>query len=256
VPLPAKPPGYPIESVGNALRLLLLFRERTSIRVAEASDELGVVRSTAHRLLAMLQYFEFVRQDAETKDYRAGPALWDIGLAVVRNMDLLAHMPPYLEEVAERTGETSHLVVLQGTEVRFIAGVESSAPLRTGTRVGDTYPAYATSSGKVLLAALPDARIFELYADESLAPLTGRTLTTRAALLRELRAVRRKGFGASFEENEPDICAVSVAVPDVGQPIRCALSVSAPVSRLTRRAAPRIAETLREIAERAAADLR
>lgn len=251
-----KQPGYPLESVGNALRLLLLFRERTSIRVAEASEELGVSRSTAHRLLAMLQHFDLVRQEPGSKAYRAGPALWEIGLAVVRNMDLLSSMPPYLDAAVEATGETAHLVVLQGPDVRFIAGAESSAPLRTGTRVGDTYPAYATSGGKVLLAGLPDERVEALYPGEKLRRLTERTISSRAELKRALRRTERLGYGTSFEENEPDICAVSVPLPDLGQTVRCALGISAPVSRLRRRDAPQAASALRLVAEQAARDLR
>jgi DNA-binding IclR family transcriptional regulator len=252
----SKKPGYPIESVGNALQLLLLFRERPSIRVAEASEELGVGRSTAHRLLAMLQHFDLVRQDAGSKEYRAGPALWEIGLAAVGNLDLLSSMPPYLEEAVEATGETAHLVALQGADVRFIAGAESKAPLRTGTRVGDTYPAYATSGGKVLLASLPEERVQALYPKEELETLTGRTITTRTELMRELRRTARRGYGTSFEENEADICAVSVPLPDLGQSIRCALGISAPVSRLRRRDAPAVAAALRDVADRAGRELR
>jgi DNA-binding IclR family transcriptional regulator len=76
-------PAYPIESVGNALALLLLYKDRQAIRVAEASNALGVARSTAHRLLAMLQHFGFVRQNARSRAYHAGPALVEIGMAVI-----------------------------------------------------------------------------------------------------------------------------------------------------------------------------
>ena len=69
------PPMYPIESVDNALQLLLLFREQSSLRVADASRTLGVAPSTAHRLISMLQYHGFVTQDPRTKAYRAGAAL-------------------------------------------------------------------------------------------------------------------------------------------------------------------------------------
>ena len=79
-----KPPAYPIESVDNALQLLLLFREQSTLRVADASRTLGVAPSTAHRLISMLQYHGFVQQDPRSKAYRAGTALAQIGLAVVR----------------------------------------------------------------------------------------------------------------------------------------------------------------------------
>src|SRR5215475_12021196 len=77
-------PAYPIASVDKALRLLMLFREQTTVRLSEASAHLGVAHSTAHRLLAMLAYHGFVRQERDTKAYVAGPALIEVGLAVVR----------------------------------------------------------------------------------------------------------------------------------------------------------------------------
>ncbi len=86
----AKAPRYPINSVDNALKLLLMFREQQVIRVSEASATLGVGRSTAHRLLAMLEFHGFIEQDADTKAYRSGPALAEIGLAIVQSMDFRA----------------------------------------------------------------------------------------------------------------------------------------------------------------------
>src|SRR5437899_96074 len=83
-----KVPTYPIGSVNNALRLLLMFRDHPLIRVSEAGVALGVAPSTAHRLLAMLEYHGFVQQDEETRGYRSGPALVDIGLTAVRSIDV------------------------------------------------------------------------------------------------------------------------------------------------------------------------
>ena len=66
-------PIYPIGSVDSAMRLLLMIGERDRVRIAEAAKELGVARSTAHRLMQMLLYHGFVRQDPESKAYVAGP---------------------------------------------------------------------------------------------------------------------------------------------------------------------------------------
>src|SRR5450432_2337348 len=99
-------PQYPIESVDNALRLLLMFRDRGEIRLSEAREALGVAQSTAHRLMAMLAYHDFVRQDPGSRAYRAGPALIDVGLSVVRAMDIRAIARPHLEALMQQVGET------------------------------------------------------------------------------------------------------------------------------------------------------
>ncbi|MDQ3714443.1 MAG: IclR family transcriptional regulator, partial [Actinomycetota bacterium] len=226
----AKPPRYPINSVDNALKLLLMFRETQLIRVSEASAALDVGRSTAHRLLAMLEYHGFIQQDAATKAYRSGPALTEIGLAIVRSMDIRQQLRPHLEQLRDDLGETVHLMVLQGTESLFLDSVESFKALRTSSRIGRSYPAHATSGGKVLLAELTPERLAELY---PAGKLTAGSPKTRTDLERELDLVRKRGYGSNRGETEPDVAAVAVAIRSAfGRPT-AAIAVSAPVSRLS-----------------------
>jgi len=249
------PPRYPISSVDNALKLLLLFREQRTIRVAEASESLGVVRSTAHRLLAMLQYRGLVQQDLDTKAYAAGPALVDIGLSVVRRMDLRRHVHPYLERLSSELGETIHLMTLVDGDCLFIDSVESPKAVRTSSRLGLTFPAHATSGGKVLLAELTPTRLAELYPSEQLAGLTSRSITTRDELLRELETVREQGYGMNRGESEDDLCAVAVLVRNAFGQARGAIAVSTPLSRFDEAAVPSHVERMRRMADEAGAQL-
>lgn len=248
-------PRYPIASVDNALKLLLLFREQRTIRVAEASEALGVVRSTAHRLLAMLQYRGFVQQDPETKAYRSGPALVDIGLSIMRQMDIRVDIRPHLEEISSELGETVHLIVLEGANAIFLDSVESTKALRTSSRVGRSYPAHTTSGGKVLLAELSPTQLDELYPSERLPALTPQSLKRRTDLVRELAHVRELGYGTNRAESEPDVAAVAVPVRNALGQARAAIAVSAPVSRLAESAVPGIAAALQRIADEAGARL-
>jgi IclR family acetate operon transcriptional repressor len=243
------PPAYPIASVDNALRLLLLFRERDSIRIAEASTELGVVRSTAHRLLAMLQYHDFVRQNAETKAYEAGPALWDIGTSVVRSTDLLAEVRPTLEEIVEEVGETAHVGLLQGQVLRCVAGVETLRSLRTASQVGMTWPAQATAMGRVLLAELPAERLRSLYGGGALEQGPSHAARSLDELADVLEQVRSQGYAVGRDEIDADITEVAVAQRNGAGLVRCALAVSAPSSRLGGKRVPGIAAALAKKAE-------
>ncbi|MDP9260691.1 MAG: helix-turn-helix domain-containing protein, partial [Actinomycetota bacterium] len=92
----ARRPVYPIASVGNALTLLTLLGERERVRVADAAAELGTARSTAHRLLAMLEYHGFAQQDPATRAYVSGPALIEAGLGALGNLDIRAFARPVL----------------------------------------------------------------------------------------------------------------------------------------------------------------
>src|SRR5262249_8034788 len=148
-------PRYPIESVDNAIQLLLALHERGSITVLDGSRLLGVARSTAHRLLAMLQYRGLVQQDPVLKTYLPGPVLIEIGLSAVRNIDIRGQVRPHLEHLVQDVGETAHLVVRRGASVMFVDCVESDRALRAGSRPGTPLPAPRTASGKVLPAAPP-----------------------------------------------------------------------------------------------------
>lgn len=251
----ADEPRYPINSVDNALRLLLFFRERPLLRVAEASESLGVVRSTAHRLLAMLQYHGFVQQDPVSKAYRAGPSLVDIGLSTVREMDLRRHLRPYLERLSLEVGETVHLMELHGADAIFLDSVETSRALRTSSRVGRSYPAHTTSGGKVLLAELPPAQLAELYPAEHLSTVTDRSIRTLKGLLQELDLVRSRGYSTNRGESEVDVAAIAVPLRDAFGQARAAIAVSGPVSRLGDDDAPTIAEAASRIAAEASVSL-
>jgi DNA-binding IclR family transcriptional regulator len=243
-----QPPAYPIESVDNALRLLLVFREQSSLRVAEAARSLGVAPSTAHRLLAMLQYHGFVSQDPETKAYRAGSALTDIGLSVVREMDVRSLARPALESLAAETAETVHLAVLDGGDVLFLDSVEGTQVVRVGSRIGVRLPAHVTSLGKVILAHLPKERIASLYPSEILPGRTPDSIVKRKVLLRSLGQVADQGYAVNEGESEEELGAVGVPILTPSGVPAAAISVSAPRARFDARLVERALPPLRAAA--------
>jgi DNA-binding IclR family transcriptional regulator len=248
-----KPPTYPIESVDNALQLLLLFREQSTLRVADASRTLGVAPSTAHRLISMLQYHGFVEQDPRSKVYRAGAALAEIGLAVVRAMDVRAIARPVMERLSSDLNETVHLAVLDRNEVIFLESVESRYIVRVGSRVGMRLPAHMTALGKVLLALLPDDRLAELYPEEPLPRGARASVVKRKALFKSLKQIARDGYAVSVGEIESDVAAVAAPIRTPSGQVTAAMSVAVPVSRFSdqfaARAVPRLAAAIAEVRE-------
>jgi IclR family transcriptional regulator, acetate operon repressor len=240
-------PSYPISSVDNALRLLLLFRERKSVRLTEACAYLGVAHSTAHRLLAMLIHYGFVRQDPQTRAYRPGPTLIEIGLAAVQRMDVRAEARPFLERLSEEFEETVHLVTLEGNQVRFLDSVESQRALRVAARTGKVLPAHCTSAGKALLASLSDEEVAGRYPDGRLETQTGQSLRTSRALGAALEEVRAQGYATNSEESEEGVGSVAIAlVNSAGQAV-AAVAVALPVSRFNPRVEKHIVRALREV---------
>ncbi len=225
-------PQYPIESVDNALKVLLLLGEEPKLRLTDVSRYLGVASSTAHRLLAMLQYRGFVRQDATTRSYVPGPTLDGLAFGVLRRLDVRTRARPVLERLNGDLEETVHLGRLEGSNVHFIDSVESARALRVGGRLGKSMPAHCTSTGKALLSELPDEEVLRLYPEEQLVRLTAHSIGTRTALLADLARIRERGYSQSIEEAEEGVSSVAVALRSTQSP-RLAINVSAPLSRMT-----------------------
>ncbi|MEW2358871.1 IclR family transcriptional regulator [Spirillospora sp. NPDC029432] len=245
-----KPP-YALTSVDNVLLLIHLLRDQGQVKVSEAARELGIARSTAHRLLAMLVYRDFAVQDGN-HNYLPGPflAMGPGGATPVRELRAVAQ--PHMEDLCQRVQETVNLMVRVGAEVRFIASVESVRVLHVGDRRGTILPAHRASGGKALLAELPPDRLAELYAPDAL-PAAERT-----RLLRELDLVRAHGHGVNMEETEEGVSAIGAAVHDGQGTAVAALSIAAPSTRFrgdrVELFARELARTVREV-ERGLKDL-
>lgn len=249
-------PSYPIGSVDSALRLLLMIGEQRRVRIAEASKELNVARSTAHRLMQMLQYHGFVRQDPESKAYTAGPVLISMGLQIVSNLDVRAIARPFVEALVAEVEETVHLLALQPpAEVLCLDSVESPRAVRVGERTGMVLPAFASAAGRAILAQLPIERVHEMFPNPRLPKLHPNTISTRAELDRELEVTRERGYAVQRSETESDVSAVAAHIPDrQGRP-SFAITIAVPSSRLTDEQVPDLGKAVIRAAEQAAAAL-
>lgn len=226
----SKLPHYAIESVNNALRLLLLFHDREALRVTDASAELGVARSTAHRLLMTLAHQGFVQQERNSRSYRAGPALmefsfWSAGLSEIRDA-----ARPYMVELSRELEETMNLIILEGDNIRFLDSVECDRAVRVTGRTGRLLPVHATAGGKVLLAALSSEDAPSL-STLSLKRMTSSTITSRTAFHEELEDVRRLGYAINRGESLDGLHAAAVGIVDNSGRSIAALAVSVPADR-------------------------
>ncbi|MBO0683533.1 MAG: IclR family transcriptional regulator [Candidatus Dormibacteraeota bacterium] len=247
-----------LSSVGHALQVLVLLRDRQAVRVHEVSEALGLARSTAHRLLTTLQTHGFVVQEGNRGAYRVGPALVDVGLAALQGLDVRRAAHPILVSLSRQLRETVSLVVLEDDRIRFLDSIESTEDVRVASRMGVSLPAHTSAGGKALLADLRVDELRRIYPDEPLQTPTPRSIPSRSQLERELEMVNARGYATNFEESTPEISAVGLLIPNRNGLPAAALAVSAPASRLPedrvpaivaeiRRAAAEIDQTLRAI---------
>lgn len=241
-------PSYPIESVNSALTLLTLLRDRASIGVTEASKILGVAPSTAHRLFQMLRYHEFMEQDSTSRSYRAGPALVQLGLGILRRLDIRTNAGPHLAELAIDTRETVYLGVLQADAVFVLDSIESTQAVRVGTRIGLTFPAHDATSGHVLLAALPIERLKSLYSRPRIPHARSDSSTSRAKLFELLGQVRQSGYSMRIGDPSEDVASISVPILDHTGSARAAIGIAIPTFRFPEHKIPHLLGLMRRAA--------
>lgn len=220
------------------------------MRVTDASERLGVSRSTAYRLLNVLEHREFVTQDKRTKRFYGGPALLRVGLAAVHRSDIRAEMRPLLEAVVAVLGETAHLVLLQGRDAFFLDCEEATSMVRATSRVGTGLPAHCTAAGKVLLANLAPDQLGEWLAGP-LPRLTKRSKVSAASIRREIAKVRQQGWAQNDGESETGLRAVAVLVPAGASRagVASAITVAGPAQRIESERLPEIAESVKRLIE-------
>jgi IclR family transcriptional regulator, KDG regulon repressor len=242
-----------LSTVRNAARLLKVFRSREAdLGVSELARRLGLGKSTVHRMLTTLVAEGLIEQNPRTGGYRLGIVMFELGEAVRVHMDLHAAVGPVLGELRTQTGESSQVGVLDGHEVVYVDRLESAHSLRLFTETGRRVPVHCTSSGKVLLAYLPEARRQALLrAAAPLTALTPHTITDESQLAAELDRVRRRGWAEAVNEREIGVASIAAPVRDVSGEVVAAISIGVPLARCSVMALRRLAPVIMEAAEAA-----
>jgi DNA-binding IclR family transcriptional regulator len=221
-----------VQSVDRALLVLEILARLGQAGVTEIATELGVHKSTVSRLIAVLESRGYVEQASERGKYRLGFSIARLVRASSGHLDLVKLSQDVCDTLAPDVGETTNLAILDGAQIVNI--VEAIGPEQITLRswVGQSCPAHATSSGKVLLAGLESADVRGRLA-ATLEYFTPHTVVRLADLERELATARERGWGSVVEELEVGLNAVSAPVYDASSKVIAALSVSGPAYRLS-----------------------
>ncbi len=242
-PVPEPRPAALIQSVDRAISVLELLARHGRVSITEIADELGVHKSTASRLVSVLENRGLVEQLGDRGKYALGFGIARLAAAGTRRLDLTKLSQPVCEELARQLGETVSVAVLHDRAAITISQGFGPAAVAVQNRMGQRTPLHATSSGLVLLAHVDPADRDGLL-DKPLRRFTQSTVTSLAALADELDRVRRDGYATSFEQLEVGLHAVAVPVTDPRGEVIAAISVAGPSFRLTRRRAEEIVPEL------------
>jgi DNA-binding IclR family transcriptional regulator len=252
----AKKSPYQIQVLDRALAILeILSQDGPDLSLAEISEKLQLHKSTAHRLMMVLERYRFIEKNSVSGRYRLGLKLFELGTKAVSQLDLRERARPFLERVVLETGETVHLCIMDDTEVVYLDKVEPARSVRMASSVGRRNPAYCTAVGKAMMAYLSDTEVENIVRKQGLKPLTGNTITTLYELKAELATIRKRGYAIDDEENEEGVrCVGSVVRGHSGEPV-AAISISGPAFRVTKEKVEHVAKPVVSAARSLSADL-
>jgi DNA-binding IclR family transcriptional regulator len=216
-----------------------------SATLAEIARKTALPRSTAHHLLQALVEFGYLLQDGDARAYTLAPKLFRLTGRTWTGEQLAEIAIPFLNELSRRTGEGTSLAILRNGDVTVVAKRDPEGPVRVVQEVGATRPIYCTAVGKALAAWLPPGELDRIIGRTLFEAKTPRTITTPAALRRELARIQATGFAIDNEEHIEGIRCIATPVRDHSGEVRASLCVVGPKSRLPKR---RLAEVRKSLA--------
>ncbi|MBW5252583.1 IclR family transcriptional regulator [Streptomyces sp. NBC_01220] len=243
--------GRLVPAVTRALDVLELFLHGDgTLSAPEVTRKLQLPRTTVHELLTTLAARSYlVTIPDQPGRYRLGVRTYQLGSRYAEQLDLAAEGQQVARQVAETCGETVHVAILEGTDVIYIAKVDSTHAVRMVSAAGRKLPAHCTSVGKMLLAALPERELDARLEGLELTGMTPDSITDEAALREALASVRERGIAVEHRESNPDVSCVAAPVRDRSGRVVAALSVSVPMIRWTEEREAELAALAAEGAE-------
>ncbi|MBI1376476.1 MAG: helix-turn-helix domain-containing protein [Frankiales bacterium] len=222
-----------LASVSNAARLLKEFgKGDREIGVSELSRRLGLGKSTTHRLLHTLTVERLLEQDPDTGCYRLALTMHELGASVQSAIDLHTAANPVIEQLRNLTKETVQIAVLDGRHVVYVERRESPHTIRLFGRVGHRNDAHCTSTGKVLLAHLPQAELDRVLSGWRLPRKTQYTIADQASLRVQLHQVLVQGWAENVNETELGVASIAAPIRDLRGTVVAALSIAGPIQRM------------------------
>lgn len=213
--------------------------------LADLTRKVGMAKPTVHHIMSTLIKGGWVDRDPETKRFRLGVRLWEKGWLAINHMGVRECARPYMEALAEQSGETVRLGILDNVDpkwVIYVDRVESQHAVRAAVSAEVRSPSHSVATGKAMLAWHPE--VVERLAAQALRAYTKGTLTNVAALKRDLAATRERGYSVNQSEFRNDV--VGIAAPIWGHEGRviAAVGISGPAYRITPAVIKRLGATV------------
>ena len=222
-----------IEAIARGLDVIKAFRAgQPAMTLAQVATETGLARPTARRILLTLEALGYVRS-TEARSYSLTPRILELGSAYVQSLGLWDVARPHMERLVEKTGESSSIAQLDGSDIVYVARVAVPKIIALSVSIGTRFPALQTSLGKVLLAALPPEEVDRILDEPSRSGVQPRWCPDPAEREKVLREVRARGWALTDEQLAPGIRSVAAPLRDGTGHVIAAMNVTVHAAETT-----------------------
>ena len=244
-----------VRSLARGLAVIGSFSEgRPVMTISMVAAETGLTRATARRILHTLRQLGFVAAEGDL--YRLTPKVLSIGYSYLSGLELPELALPHMEQLVAQVHESSSIAILDGCDIVYIARVPTKRIMSVTLTVGTRLPAFATSMGRVILAALPPDELDALLGTHPLPALTPRTIREPDELREVLRQVREQDYALTDQELEDGLRSIAVPIRGAHGKTEAALNIATHAGRTSKeRMEGEFLPRLREAAGAIEADL-
>ncbi|TQV73319.1 IclR family transcriptional regulator [Denitrobaculum tricleocarpae] len=208
----------------------VLAHARRPLAYMEIVEKTGFVKSSAHRILAVMEGEGLVEKDASLKAYRLGPKLSYWAQTAWRKTDLQDVAGAELEAFCEKNGYNVALSIRDDDKVLYLRTLDS-VPVRYASRAGERAPLHCTAAGKVFLAHMSESQQDRLMGELKFERLTENTIVSAEVLKRELKLTRLRGYGTADREESLQVAGVAAPILDTDRAVMAAVSIWCPVAQ-------------------------
>ena len=224
-----------VQSFARGLEVIRSFNAAAPQQtLSDVAARTGLTRAGARRILLTLQTLGYVHSDG--KLFRLTPRILDLGFAYLSSMPIWNLAEPVMEDLSTQVQESSSIAVLEGTDVVYVQRVATHKIMSVSLVPGSRLPAWCTSMGRVLLAALPEGEARALLQASPIAAHTRRTITDLTALMAVIAQVRAQGWALVDQELEEGLISVAAPITGRGGQVLAAINVSGQANRTNARA--------------------
>jgi IclR family KDG regulon transcriptional repressor len=220
-------------AVERSLTILeLISSKKGPVGVGEIAQELGLAKSTTHRILEALKNKRFIEQIETTEKYHIGIKAIEVGMSGLANLNIVDISAPYVKQIASELNETAFLAVYDEGRIVYVYKAEGNQAVATNAHLGTRKPIHCTALGKAIVSNFHVEEVDRILTEKGMEKYTDRTITAKQKYLEELSKVRQCGYGMDDEEVEEGLTCFAVPIFNHTGHAVAAISVAGPTERM------------------------